>query len=120
MAARLELARVRRETEQAIRQSEEHLRLALSAGRLGSWQLKRAGMHLSCSAQCKADFGYGPDDGFTYGQFRASLHPDDRARVEAMLDRALFVLGAFEAEFRCVLAGRQQPLDPRPGTRARG
>ncbi|HYD99823.1 MAG TPA: PAS domain-containing protein, partial [Alphaproteobacteria bacterium] len=56
----------RRRAETALRDSETRLRLALEAGRLGSWELDPANGRLIASAACRAHFGRNPDAAFTF------------------------------------------------------
>jgi PAS domain S-box-containing protein len=72
-------ARLRME---ALDEGERRLQTALEAGRLGAWELDLATDVLSTSATCKSIFGRGPDEPFTYQDLLASIHPDDRQRVQ--------------------------------------
>jgi len=92
----------RKAAERALRESEERLRLALSAGRLGAWQLDVAGMELTTSSQNRANFGRGEAAPFGFEQFRDALHPDDRERVLAAVADAVARGGDYEAEYRCI------------------
>lgn len=65
-----------------LRESEESLRAALDAGRLGSWEFDIASRTLSCDATCKAVFGRAPTDDFGYAQLLETIHPDDRERMQ--------------------------------------
>jgi PAS domain S-box-containing protein len=96
--ARLERARA----EDALRESEKHLQLVLSAGELGAWQLDLASMNLTCSTQGKANFGRSPDESFTYKMFRASIHPEDQNIFTAAASRAIAEAGDYNAEYRCI------------------
>ncbi len=89
------------ESKEKLRQSEERLRMVLSAGKFGHWRRDLASLDLISSAQCKADFGRGPDEPFTYAMFRAAIHPDDQAMVEAAVSRAIKECGDYEADYRC-------------------
>ncbi len=102
MTTPFEIARIRSEVERNLRESEERLRLALTAGKFGDWQLDLANINLTSSAQCKAIFGRGPDEPFTYEMFRTSIHPEDREMVEAAFKRAIKEVGDYEADYRCV------------------
>ncbi|SEH30464.1 PAS domain S-box-containing protein [Rhizobium sp. NFR12] len=72
-------ARLRME---ALDEGERRLQTALEAGRLGAWELDLATDVLSTSATCKSIFGRGPEEAFTYQDLIASIHPDDRQRVQ--------------------------------------
>ncbi|MDR5741027.1 ATP-binding protein [Caballeronia sp. LZ016] len=66
-----------------LHEGEAHLRIALTAGQLGSWSLDLATRALTASATCKATFGRLESDSFTYEDLLASVHPEDRGRVQA-------------------------------------
>jgi PAS domain S-box-containing protein len=102
LTTELEIARIRSDAEKSLRESEERLRLVLTAGKFGDWQLDLADMNLTSSAQCKAIFGRDPVEPFTYEMFRASIHAEDREMVEAAVRRAIEEVGDYEADYRCV------------------
>jgi PAS domain S-box-containing protein len=64
-----------------LHEGEQRLRIALMAGRLGSWELDLSSMALTASAASKALFGRGQEDPFTYHHVVAGVHPDDLGRV---------------------------------------
>ena len=72
-----------------LSEGEQRLQTALKAGRLGSWALDVEGMVLNASKCCRAHFGRLPQDSFSYSDLRASVHPDDRARMQAALEHTL-------------------------------
>ncbi|MGC2220917.1 MAG: PAS domain-containing protein [Methylocella sp.] len=72
-----------------LSESEQWLQTALKAGRLGSWALDVEGMVLNASKCCHAHFGRPPQDSFSYNDLRASVHPDDLARLQAALEHTL-------------------------------
>lgn len=63
-------------------EGEARLRTALTAGQLGSWELDLSTFALITSATGKAVFGRLADEPFTYADLLASIHPDDRTRVQ--------------------------------------
>jgi len=66
-------------------ESEARLHLALNAGDLGSWEYTPATAEFITSATCRAHFGRRPDEPFSYDDFIAAIHPDDRERqIEAV------------------------------------
>ncbi|EAZ90242.1 hybrid sensor histidine kinase/response regulator [Crocosphaera chwakensis] len=82
---------------------EDYLQLALRAGRFGAWQLELPNKNLITSIQCKADFGRTPDDEFTYDQWlNDSIHPDDRDRVQVIIETAIALNEDYEAEYRVI------------------
>ena len=91
----------RRQAEAALVQAAERTSLALSAGRMGTWEWAIAEDRLSWDAtQCRL-FGVGPETApTTVGEFMALVHPDDRPKLE----RATRGTEPYEDEFRIVHA----------------
>ena len=87
-------------SKEAVRQSEERLRFALNAARLGAWQLSLDDYQLECTDLCKANFGRKPHDSFTYEDLFEAIHPDDRERVKATINQAVKMRKEYEAEYR--------------------
>jgi two-component system cell cycle sensor histidine kinase/response regulator CckA len=82
--------RQRREAEEALRQSEQRLRLALAAGGMGSWEWDLASGRLYWSERLELIFGLEPGSfGGTYAEFIGLVHPDDRELVGASVEQAL-------------------------------
>jgi PAS domain S-box-containing protein len=68
-----------------LHESEERLRTALAAGRLGSWELDLGTWEITASASYADLFGRKPDESLTYADVIANIHPDDRERIETAL-----------------------------------
>ncbi len=69
--------------EQALRHSEEQLRLATEAAEVGLWDVDGATNALYWPARVKAMFGISPDAPITMDDFYTGLHPQDREAVTA-------------------------------------
>ncbi|MEA5603899.1 PAS domain-containing protein [Nostoc sp. UHCC 0252] len=93
----------RRRVEAELRESEEWLRLALSASRMGTWNWNLQTGKISWSDNLEALFGLKPGefDG-SFEMFVARVHPDDRDRLLADVDRAIATREDYEIEFRVV------------------
>ncbi len=89
-------------TQKKIEKSEEQLRMTLTAGKFGNFQIHFPDMHMITSKQCKADFGRAEDEAFTYEMFRNSVHPQDWSVVAAKLQKSLEKLTDYDAEYRCI------------------
>lgn len=92
----------RKRAEEARRQSEERLALALSAGRLGIWDWRLDG-DLIWDDQTFRILGYQP------GEIKPSrqawgdrLHPDDRARAEAVVEQSFLEPGDYTSDYRVI------------------
>ncbi|MFN6464571.1 MAG: PAS domain-containing protein [Nostoc sp. DedVER02] len=93
----------RRQVEAELRQSEEQLRLALSASRMGTWNWNIQTGKISWSDNLEALFGIEPGefDG-SFEMFLARLHLGDRDRVLAAVERAIATGEDYDIEFRVV------------------
>ena len=90
--------------EDALRMTEERLRLATDAADLGTWDYDPVGGRLEWSDRCKELFGLPPDAAVDFGTFLAGLHPDDVGRTEAAVARGLDPAGPgrYDVEYRTV------------------
>ncbi|UHD47676.1 ATP-binding protein [Aureimonas altamirensis] len=89
-----------------LRESSERLSTALVAGRLGAWELDLTTLELTTSHASKAVFGRQPDDAFIYNDLLASVHPDDRERMQASVKRTIETGEDYIIEFRTVWPDR--------------
>jgi PAS domain S-box-containing protein len=86
----VEARRRQRDGEEALRQSEQRLRLALDAGGMGSWEWDLGPGLLHWSETLELMFGLEPGAfGGTYAEFISLVHPDDRELVGASVEEAL-------------------------------
>ncbi|GJD50185.1 hypothetical protein OPKNFCMD_2922 [Methylobacterium crusticola] len=88
--------------EAALRASEERLRLALAAGRLGTWEIDLATGQHRLSARSAEILGTAPLSRETWIRI---VHPEDRARTETAFAALLAGDGEYRAEFRVRPAG---------------
>jgi PAS domain S-box-containing protein len=86
--------------DRALRESEERLRFALDAGRLGFWQHELATDALYCSDHCKAHFGRAPHDEITHEEILTAVHPDDRERAKEAIRGAVRSREPYDLEYR--------------------
>ncbi|WP_081888079.1 PAS domain S-box protein [Verrucomicrobium sp. BvORR034] len=99
----LELDRVRRESATQLRESEERTRLAVEAGKVGVWDWNLAAGTVGWSELTHRIFGVEPGgfDG-TFEGFLGHVHPVDRVRVAAEVNRAHAGDGRFNGELRAL------------------
>jgi PAS domain S-box-containing protein len=95
----------RKQAEEALRESEERLRLAKECARIGIVEY-----HPGASGIASPDdFLMVDDDRFSdirvHSDWRKTIHPDDLERVEAELEAAIALGEPFEVEFRYDLGG---------------
>ena len=94
----------RKTASEALRVSEDRLRLAVRAAELGTWDLNPATGALRWNERSRMIFGIPPETEVTFDTFVAGLHPEDRERTLAVVERALQPDGSgeYDTEFRVV------------------
>jgi PAS domain S-box-containing protein len=80
------LAQDLRRQQAALADSEQRLRLALTATQLGTFDMDLVSQVLKWDARCKALFGLPPDAESSYETFVAGLHPEDRDAVKRAVE----------------------------------
>ncbi len=90
----------RKLSEEALRSSEERLRMATETAQLGMWELDTASGWMDCSATCKANYGRSPSEVFNYEDLLASIHPDDRPGMQAAAREAIATGSLYRYEYR--------------------
>jgi len=98
----------RKKAEQALRESEQRLRLALEGGAMGRWDWD---LRTDSMVWCERVFellGVDTHAKATIETFLDCLHPDDRDAVKMLMAKAMTEQRDFEVEFR-VLRYRGQP-----------
>ena len=92
-----------REAREALAVSEERLRLALEAGRMGVWDWNIRNGKLEWSDSLEPLHGLAPGTfGGTFDHFQQLIYPEDRQTVNAAIGHALETAGEFYIEFRTV------------------
>jgi PAS domain S-box-containing protein len=87
--------------EEALRQNEERLRLATQTGKVGLWEWDIRANHISWTDSLYPLHGVRKEEfDATVESFSALVHPDDRERVHAAIDRTLSDDAPYELEFR--------------------
>lgn len=90
----------RKQTEAALRESEERLRLAMAAAHMGAWEMDLRSGALVWDARQAEIFGRSPHTApRTIEQFYLLLHPLDAERLRRAIEDAPR-LGKFSEEFR--------------------
>lgn len=93
----------RRRAESALRESEERLRIALSAGRMGTWDwdVREGSVRWSEGLEQIHGLEAGTFPG-TFEAFQRDIHPEDRARVISAIERAVNDGEEYDLDYRIV------------------
>ncbi|WP_084735940.1 PAS domain-containing protein [Cystobacter ferrugineus] len=109
----LENERLALETQKA----QERARIAVEATQLGTWDMDPRTGTLIWDDRSRQLFGLPPDALVDFPSFLSCLHPEDRERVDQVVQRAMDFRsgGAFHTEYRTVRAsdGAERWLDAR-------
>lgn len=98
----------RQEATRALAQSEERLRQALDAARMGTWFWSVESNTLTWDENLRRIYGLGPEDRISsYQDFLSRVHPDDRGMVEETIRKALQETSGLDYEFRILLPDGQ-------------
>ena len=90
----------RKRAEDALRESEERLRLAQIRGSVGVWEWNRRTNALYFTPELEQLYGLAPGTIKTYEDWRRLAHPDDIVATEAERDAAIANREPFDLEFR--------------------
>ncbi len=98
---------LRKRAEEALRQSESYLAEAQRLTHTGSWVWRVAGRDvLYLSEEWYRIHDLDPEEGMpTWEQRLQRIHPEDRAKWEEAIDRAIAGKSDYEVEFRILLPG---------------
>ena len=91
-----------RKADEAVRRSEESLRIAAQTARLGTWERDLTTGRLQTSPLCRAAFGWPLDQPFDYTALVASIHPEDRPVMEAKVSAATETGEDYQLEYRVI------------------
>lgn len=97
-------ALARKRADQALRESEMRLSLAKECAGAGLWELDWETQTFWASPRAREIFGYLPEEEIGMARFHQSVHPDDWARVERNIERAVQAGDPIDAEYRIHLA----------------
>jgi PAS domain S-box-containing protein len=89
-----------KKAEEALRQSEERLRLAQTTAKVGVWDWNLLSGEIYWTPQLEKIYGLEPGGVRVYEDFRRLVHPEDLARMEKLREEAIVQHRGFDIEFR--------------------
>jgi PAS domain S-box-containing protein len=98
----------RRRAERSLRESEQRLGIATTAGDLGVWVWDMGRNSVWANSQWREMFGFPAEGPLDYQSVLHRIHPEDRPRVDQAVRRALADSANYDGEFRVVLPNGAQ------------
>ncbi|MBD1835529.1 PAS domain S-box protein [Cyanobacteria bacterium FACHB-472] len=93
----------RKQTEQALQQSEQKLKIALKAAEMGTWDWNIITNEVTWSDKNEQLFGLAPGTfRGTYEAFQECVHPEDREATHQVIIRAIEEKKDYEQEYRII------------------
>jgi len=91
-------------SEALLRESEERYQLALSAADVGTWDYDPRTGEITWDSRLRAMSGFDADEPVNYDIFLSLLHPDDRGRVDELVQRSSDPAsgGGYSTEYRLI------------------
>ena len=89
--------------DEALRQSEERMRLAAAAVNLGIWEWHLGSNEIWASNARRAVLGWPSSGRVTFEDFMSRVHPEDRGRIQQIINDAVHDGKDYESEYRLVL-----------------
>jgi PAS domain S-box-containing protein len=92
----------RRDTQEALRASEERLRMTLDAAEMGTWFWNLQTDEVSCSERFRALFGLPSEARLNYQACLDRTHPDDKESIDQAVKRTLELGVPLYIEYRVI------------------
>jgi two-component system sensor kinase FixL len=89
--------------DEALRQSEERMRLAAEAVNLGIWEWDLASNEIWATNARRGILGWPTSGKITFEDFMSHVHPEDRSRLRDTIDKAIRGASDYESDYRLVL-----------------
>ncbi len=86
----------------ALYRTQQRLRLALVGGKIGTWDIDLGSSTMTCSDQCRANYGRLPGTDFSYTDLVGSIHPEDLDGWRQVVDNAITARSEFNIDYRTI------------------
>lgn len=93
---------VQKLVEEKLRLGEDKLKIAIAGADLGTWDFDLINQTIDASPRLKQMFGLSVASGSGFENFMGAVHPDDRERLRAELNRTIETGVPYEIEHRLV------------------
>ncbi|WPU92305.1 PAS domain-containing protein [Mucilaginibacter sabulilitoris] len=90
----------RKKAREEQHKTNQRLEIALEAGRLGSYELELATGLMTCTPQCKANYGLDANATFNFADLMAAIQPDYRDTVKDKVEAAVANHSVYSAEYQ--------------------
>ena len=89
--------------DEALRQSEERMRLAADAVNLAIWEWDLTTNEIWATNARRAILGWPARGNVTFEDFMSHVHPEDRGRLQQTINHAIYDRKDYDSEYRLVL-----------------
>jgi PAS domain S-box-containing protein len=89
--------------DEALRETEERMRLAADAANLAIWEWDLATDQIWATNARRALLGWPASGNVTFEDFISRVHPEDRSLLRQIIDRAIHDAKDYESEYRLIL-----------------
>jgi len=93
----------RKSLENALRESEAHLRLSQTVGGIATWEANLVNNQFKCSENCLQLFGFSPGIEPTWNDLLNRIHCEDRQHVVDAMQLHIEPAKCYEVKFRVIL-----------------
>ena len=91
-----------KQAEQALKESEERLKLSTDAANIGIWDWNLVKDELTWNEHCKAIFGLPVDQDVSFQKYVNAIHPNDRSKIAYLTPETLEPSKLYEREYRVI------------------
>ena len=88
--------------QEALKASEERLKMTTDAGEIGTWDFDLVSDKLIWDARCKSMHGFAPQTDVTFEMFLNAVHHDDRYLIVKTKSQRTIEHSEFDVEYRTV------------------